>query len=222
MAGLGYAVFHGEAESFRTWLSGVLAGRRPSVTRRLPAKEPTVTAVEAVTPQTIRTANGKIAGSMPTEPPAKADEGGAIMLPDRMDDDAASPRLAVPKTDSAADRKGFFPDRTVPAQTPKGEKASPSFDIDVLDKIALVLKADPLLRINAVGYTDSSGEYSYNKSLSKFRANMVKSYLVGKGVPAGQIRTDGLGPLRPIDSNETAEGRQINRRVEIEFFRRAQ
>ncbi len=76
---------------------------------------------------------------------------------------------------------------------------------------------NPEAQININGYTDSSGAYSYNMSVSKFRANMVKGYLVGKGVHPLKIKASGLGPENPIASNETEKGRQSNRRVEIEL-----
>jgi len=87
--------------------------------------------------------------------------------------------------------------------------------IGVLSDIAEVLIYYPGISIRVIGYTDASGVYSYNKSLSRFRANMVKGYLVGRGVQAEQITTIGMGPQNPIGENKTATGRKINRRVEI-------
>jgi len=78
---------------------------------------------------------------------------------------------------------------------------------------------NPDMAINVTGYTDSSGNLSYNVSISKFRANIIKTYLAGKGVSPSRITAFGLGPENPIASNETAEGRSQNRRVEIEFNR---
>jgi len=93
----------------------------------------------------------------------------------------------------------------------------PVDDVGRLSKIAAVLMYYPDLSVNIVGYTDSSGVYSYNKSLSRFRANIVKSFLVGKGVSQKQITAIGMGSINPVDSNETPGGRSSNRRVEIEF-----
>jgi outer membrane protein OmpA-like peptidoglycan-associated protein len=76
---------------------------------------------------------------------------------------------------------------------------------------------NPKTNININGYTDSIGAYSYNVSVSQFRANMVKGYLVGKGVEPIKIKALGLGPKNPIASNETDKGRQMNRRVEIQL-----
>jgi OOP family OmpA-OmpF porin len=85
-----------------------------------------------------------------------------------------------------------------------------------LDQIADFLKAHPGLRIEVRGYTDAAGVLSYNLSVSQFRANSIKSYLVGKGAAAATITAQGLGPKDPIASNETPAGRERNRRVEIE------
>ena len=87
-----------------------------------------------------------------------------------------------------------------------------------LDMIAQIADQHTDLGIVVKGYTDSLGDYHYNKRLSYSRANLVKSYLTGKGVSPATIETLGLGPENPIKSNDTAEGRNANRRVEIEFL----
>jgi general secretion pathway protein A len=89
--------------------------------------------------------------------------------------------------------------------------------IALLDQAALILNKNPKQLASAVGYTDASGVYSYNKSLSRFRANIVKSYLIGKGVDSGQIKCIGMGSDQPKDNNDTSRGRKNNRRVEIVF-----
>ena len=87
----------------------------------------------------------------------------------------------------------------------------------MLDRIAGFMVSNPDASINISGYTDSSGAYSYNMSVSQFRANMVKGYLVGKGVDPFKIDAIGLGPKNPIATNTTEKGRETNRRVEIEL-----
>ena len=72
-------------------------------------------------------------------------------------------------------------------------------------------------KITIKGYTDSTGHYQYNVNVSKFRANIIKSYLAGKGVDSSRIKSLGLGPAHPVATNSTAKGRRANRRVEIEF-----
>jgi general secretion pathway protein A len=73
------------------------------------------------------------------------------------------------------------------------------------------------LKITVTGFTDSIGNPVFNKHLSKFRADMVKNYLIGQGISPGNIQTIGKGSQNPLGSNETAEGRQMNRRVEIKI-----
>jgi general secretion pathway protein A len=88
---------------------------------------------------------------------------------------------------------------------------------DILNRIAGIMKLNPAAEILIKGYTDSSGDTVYNRRLSGFRANIAKSYLVGKGISPLKIETIGLGPAEPLESNDTIEGRTLNRRVEIEF-----
>ncbi len=88
-----------------------------------------------------------------------------------------------------------------------------------LDRFAAALLADPDIVVAVKGYTDDTGVLSYNMSVSQFRANTIKSYLVGKGVEPSRISAEGMGPKDPIASNSTLEGRRFNRRVEIEFVK---
>jgi len=85
----------------------------------------------------------------------------------------------------------------------------------LLDRIIDIALNYTGLEIHVTGYTDSSGDVSYNKQLSRFRATVVKSYLVGNGVDTDKIAVSGMGPANPIAANDTPEGRQLNRRVEV-------
>jgi len=67
------------------------------------------------------------------------------------------------------------------------------------------------------GYTDALGSSEYNRSLSTFRANVVKSYLTGKGINPNRMRVIGMGDAAPRMANNTPQGRAANRRVEIEL-----
>ena len=69
------------------------------------------------------------------------------------------------------------------------------------------------------GYTDSNGSQTYNKKLSEFRANIVRSFLLGSGIKVKQIQVKGLGSVNPIEDNNTSWGRMMNRRVEIEIVK---
>jgi general secretion pathway protein A len=93
----------------------------------------------------------------------------------------------------------------------------PDESYQTLNRIAGFMMHSTFARISIKGYTDSTGDYSYNVSVSRFRANTIKTYLVGKGVDPANIKADGLGPENPIATNNTAEGRRKNRRVEIEL-----
>jgi general secretion pathway protein A len=88
-------------------------------------------------------------------------------------------------------------------------------DIERMKEFASVLAMHPEKNINITGYTDSIGDEGYNRKLSEFRANMVKSFLMGQNLPPEKIKTQGLGNQNPIDRNDTAQGRIMNRRVEI-------
>lgn len=83
----------------------------------------------------------------------------------------------------------------------------------VLDQFASGL--DPNMRVRVIGHTDSTGSDSVNNPLSVDRAQSVRNYLVGKGVAASRIDTDGKGAHLPVADNGTADGRARNRRVEI-------
>ena len=93
----------------------------------------------------------------------------------------------------------------------------PPESFETLDRIAEFLKQNPADSLYIKGYTDSSGSRSYNISVSEFRANTIKTYLVGKGVSPARITATGLGPDNPLADNDTEEGRRKNRRVEIEL-----
>lgn len=87
-------------------------------------------------------------------------------------------------------------------------------DKEVLKNLATVLKEMNVKNFEIDGYTDSDGSDEYNQVLSEKRANSVKNFLVSQGVTA-EIRTKGYGESKPVASNDTAEGKQKNRRVEI-------
>jgi outer membrane protein OmpA-like peptidoglycan-associated protein len=75
--------------------------------------------------------------------------------------------------------------------------------------------AYPTLHLAVEGNTDSIGTDAYNQTLSEKRADGVRSYLTGQGVPESSTTATGFGKTRPIASNDTESGRQQNRRVEL-------
>lgn len=88
----------------------------------------------------------------------------------------------------------------------------------VLDSVAQVLAEFDKTAIKIAGHTDSTGSLQTNQTLSERRAESVKNYLLGRNITVGRIQTNGYGPRYPIASNDTAQGRQANRRVELELL----
>lgn len=103
-----------------------------------------------------------------------------------------------------------------------------TFDVDqyhirgefysTLDSVAEVLKGYDKTRINVYGHTDATGGAEYNQVLSERRAQSVGQLLSSHGVGTQRITTYGYGEQYPIASNDTEEGRQLNRRVELELI----
>jgi general secretion pathway protein A len=91
----------------------------------------------------------------------------------------------------------------------------PDQEVTKLNRVVNFYTEHPDSQIVIDGYTDSRGDLAYNNKLSKFRADMIKSYLEKRGIPDSQIKTFGRGPQNPIAKNNTAAGRKKNRRVEI-------
>ncbi|MGP4843864.1 OmpA family protein [Marinobacter sp. 1Y8] len=85
----------------------------------------------------------------------------------------------------------------------------------VLNSVSLVLKEFDDTTINIEGHTDSSGSASYNQLLSEQRAGSVRDFLLNQGIQSSRTRAAGYGERNPIASNDTASGREQNRRVEL-------
>lgn len=85
----------------------------------------------------------------------------------------------------------------------------------VLEDVAKVLNRYEKTKLSIEGHTDSVGNATYNRQLSIQRANSVANYLQGTGVVANRLQTIGMGESQPISSNDNAQGRQENRRVEL-------
>jgi len=90
-----------------------------------------------------------------------------------------------------------------------------SVSFPLLDTIIEVLKEHPELRLEIQGHMDSSGDDQHNMKLSQSRAESVLRYLVDHGVDSARLTAHGYGETRPIESNRTSQGREINRRVEF-------
>jgi len=87
-----------------------------------------------------------------------------------------------------------------------------------LDDLAGKAKGVNLEVVIAIGHADSIGSDAYNQRLSVRRAESVKAYLVSKGIEPNRVYTEGKGEKQPVASNQTAEGRDKNRRTEIEVI----
>jgi len=153
----------------------------------------------------------------------------------------AAPEPPAKPVDLDSDGDGVLDSRDKCPNTPKGTKVDSSgcpipipekvsitllveFDFDKtvvtpryhsdLEKVADFLKAYPNTTAELEGHTDNRGTDEYNVKLSKRRAESVKNYLIEKfNINAGRLSTVGYGESQPVDSNETDEGRQRNRRV---------
>ena len=87
--------------------------------------------------------------------------------------------------------------------------------VSTLNSVALVLKEYDKTILEVAGHTDNTGADQYNQALSERRASSVAEYLENQGVLAQRIMTVGAGETHPVASNDTVDGRQANRRVEL-------
>ena len=105
-----------------------------------------------------------------------------------------------------------------PIQFDTGKSTIKAVSFPVLDEVVEVLKSHPDVRMAIYGHTDSKGAPAMNTLLSKDRARSVLNYLGSKGIAGKRLESNGFGPDKPIDSNETEEGRAKNRRVEFKIL----
>lgn len=84
-----------------------------------------------------------------------------------------------------------------------------------VEKLSAYLKANPMRKAVVEGYTDSTGSESLNQDLSNRRAAAVRQALIGQGIDGDRLTTHAYGEGHPVAGNDNAEGRQLNRRVEI-------
>ena len=88
-----------------------------------------------------------------------------------------------------------------------------------LDRVVKLLKENPAIEIEMSAHTDSRGADDYNFKLSDNRAKSVREYIVSKGIDANRITSQGYGETKPVATNDTDEGRQLNRRVEFKILK---
>ncbi|MFO7722839.1 MAG: OmpA family protein [Bacteroidales bacterium] len=87
-----------------------------------------------------------------------------------------------------------------------------------LNELVEYLKLKPSVKIEIAGHTDSVGDDDANLKLSQSRADAVKAYLIKKGIASSRVVAKGYGETRPVADNETPEGRQKNRRTEVNIL----
>jgi OOP family OmpA-OmpF porin len=155
------------------------------------------------------------------------------------------PECAGTKPAPAAPAKPAEPAKPAPTPAPAPKPAEPAKPAPTSVRQSVVIQADALFDFDksvvrpdgkksidealgkikgvdlemviATGHTDSIGTEQYNQRLSERRAAAVKEYLVSKGIASSKVTTIGKGESQPVATNKTAEGRQKNRRVDIEF-----
>ncbi|MCI5056192.1 MAG: OmpA family protein [Flavobacteriales bacterium] len=101
---------------------------------------------------------------------------------------------------------------------PNSAHLKESSDRELRDLLEL-MSDKPHMQIEILGHTDSIGSIEHNMKLSLERANAIKQYLVDGGIQEHRIKTSGHGPLVPIDTNTTEEGRARNRRIEVKVLK---
>ena len=88
----------------------------------------------------------------------------------------------------------------------------------ILDEAAAILSGKPDVQVRIEGHTDATGPEAYNQGLSERRADSVRTYLVEHGIAEAQLTSVGFGESNPISTNDTREGRALNRRVELQVL----
>lgn len=143
-----------------------------------------------------------------------------------------NPKVVEPTLGAAAIVPIKAPTNTTPeiVETPRGPSLTLNnvlFDFeqsnlrsearDTVSKAVAYLNANPERTALVEGHTDHTGDEQFNQGLSVLRSESVRDALINEGISTSRIKTTGLGESSPIANNDTLEGRQSNRRVEIIF-----
>lgn len=138
------------------------------------------------------------------------------------------------KPEPVAEKPAPAPEPEKPAPAPQPEKPNLNFrnvqfefdsgvlktaSFEVLDQVAREMKKDASIKFILNGHSSIEGSAEHNMSLSVDRANSVKSYLVNAGISGANLTIKGYGATQPKASNNTEEGRALNRRVEFEVVK---
>ena len=143
---------------------------------------------------------------------------------------APAPVIVAPAAAAAAPAPAVAPAKipeVVPAPRVITFRADAFFDFDksavkpegqaALKSMIEQAKGTTIEQVRVEGHTDATGPAKYNIGLSVRRAEAVKKFLVQEGIPANKVVTEGVGEAQPVASNNTRDGRALNRRVEVEF-----
>jgi outer membrane protein OmpA-like peptidoglycan-associated protein len=156
-------------------------------------------------PTSINIVNSEI--SIGAEPGTKSEN----KVPASSPESPSSPPPSISPASS-----GFSMGSEINFETAKS--ALSASDMALLDDFAAKLKAEPAKRVQISGHTDNVGADEANMTLSKRRAESTASYLISRGVQRNQLEINWYGESQPLDDNNTPQGRQNNRRVEVELI----
>ncbi|MEZ0486398.1 OmpA family protein [Fibrella aquatica] len=143
--------------------------------------------------------------TLPDKVPSVATTGKAASTPRPAPASTAKPPLTI--TDKPVDLRAIQFVQSTADMVPEAT-------VD-LDRVFTFLTQNPTIRIELAGHTDNQGDFDQNVSLSRRRAEAVKTFLVNKGIDASRIMTRGYGGTRPVATNNYEKSRQFNRRVEM-------
>jgi type IX secretion system PorP/SprF family membrane protein len=143
--------------------------------------------------------------------------------PDTDKDGVADPQDECPQVPGLPEHKGcpasFTQEKLGHVIFETGKATLETTSYTYLDEVIAVLKKYPDTKIVIEGHTDSEGDDADNLKLSQQRAETIREYFIEKGIRQDRITITGHGESKPVDTNDTAEGRKHNRRVEIHFTR---
>lgn len=199
----------------------VAAPPAPEIQEAAPAERPDIgqtspaSSEETLAAETERNDSAAVPDPAPAvqdeqEGIADAPETAANAEPEIIEQDAGD--ACAERIQAAADRRriGFSSAR---ADIDNASRAQ-------LREIAALLAECPQIELRVTGHTDASGNAARNMQLSGYRADAVRAFLASVGAPSDRISVRGAGSAEPLVSNETPEGREQNRRIEIEAIRR--
>ncbi len=188
----------------------VLSDSAPADTQHAEAKAPDMaspnTQSPVPTPQT--------AATTPSPSPQAADDS-AKQTPEPEHLMAADAAQADVRPELPEKKVDPLPDKPLVVRFAHNSNGFDAEDIKRLADMARIVKEHPHAVVLISGHSDSLGDKRYNYSLSLFRANIVKSFLLGQGIADDQLEIKAYGSDQPVASNATPRGRRLNRRVEI-------